>query len=78
LRLTVDGQLVWQGLTPRSFGYVTLNFPATPGCNLKIELTAPFRVGDALSRITEIGGSSDVKTMDGKGALSIVEAGFYE
>jgi beta-galactosidase len=77
LRLTIDGQLVWQGLTPRSLGYITLNFPATRGRSLKIELTAPFREGDAFSRITELGSSSDVKTMDSKGTLSIVETEIY-
>ena len=78
LRLTIDGQTVWQGLTPRSLGYVTLNFPATTGRSLKIELTAPFQEGDGFSRITELAGAPEAKTTDGKGALSIVETEIYE
>ena len=78
LRLTIDGQTVWQGVTPRSLGYVTLNFPATPGRSLKIELTAPFREGDGFSRITELNAAPDAQTTNRNGALSIVETEIYE
>ena len=78
LRLTVDGQTVWQGVTPRSLGYVTLNFPTTTGRSLKIQLTAPFREGDGFSRITELAGAPDAKATDDKGTLSIVETEIYE
>ncbi len=78
LRLTIDRQTVWQGVTPRSLGYVTLNFPATSGRSLKIELTAPFREGDGFSRITELAGPTEAPKADAKGALSIVEAEIYE
>jgi hypothetical protein len=78
LRLTIDGQNVWQGLTQRSLGYVTLNFPAMTGRSLKIELTAPFREGDGFSPITELAGPTEATNADAKGTLSIVETEIYE
>jgi beta-galactosidase len=82
IRILVGDKVVFTGQTPRSLGYVTLTFPVTTGPNLKIELTANAKSGDAFGNIVEVTGKKDIpkasaKTAE-KGTLSIIEAEIYD
>ncbi|HEV2761609.1 MAG TPA: DUF4982 domain-containing protein, partial [Pyrinomonadaceae bacterium] len=82
VRVTVGGQVVFEGNTPRSLGYVTLSFPPAKGRNLKIELTGRPSNRDAFGQIIEIPGTPDANSAagrgDNRGTLAVIEAEFYE
>ena len=80
LRITVDGQEVYRGITPRSLGYVTLPLKPVAGKTLKIELIQSSTAREGFN-ITELQNQQNASTGDekqGRGTLSIVEAEFYE
>ena len=82
LRVYVDGQEVWSGLTPKSLGYVTLPLAsqATPGQEVRIVLAGKAQEGGAM-QLSEVANQANTAT-GAKGVstavLSIVEAEFYE
>ncbi|MBC8095953.1 MAG: DUF4982 domain-containing protein [Akkermansiaceae bacterium] len=80
IRITVDGQEVFRGRTPRSLGYVTLPLKPTPGQNIRIELIdAAATQGDFTT--TELENQQNASTGaegQGRGTLSIVEAEIYQ
>ena len=74
VRISVDGQTVFKGITSPSLGYVTFTFPPTMGRHVKIELTGSPRdanVGNAVG----ITGNPEVGPKSS--AFSIVEVEIY-
>lgn len=82
VRVLVNEKVVYEGVTPRSLGYVTLSFSPVVGRTLKIELTGSASNRDAFGNIIEIPGTPDPQSAAGKGGakgtLSIVEVEIYE
>jgi beta-galactosidase len=79
LRVTVDGEEVFSGMTPKSLGYVTLPLKPHRGGSVKVELNG---VADEnnLIKLTEVANQAIVDTganQTPKGVLSIVEIEFY-
>jgi len=80
IRITVDGEEVFAGDTPKSLGYVTLPLRPVHGSSVKIELTGPTVDSDAL-KLTEVDANAVPDTGANRaprGVLSIIEAEFYE
>jgi len=80
LRVLVDGEEVWRGTTPKSLGYVTLPLKARKGSRVRIVLDGAVDQAGAI-QLTEVANQANVDTgskATPKGALSIVEAEFYE
>ncbi len=79
LRVWVDGEEVYAGVTPASLGYVTLALKPRSGSSVRIALDGKADEAGAI-RLTEVANQANVDT-GGKGlaknALSIVEAEFY-
>ncbi len=79
--ITVDGQEVFNGLTPRGLGYVTLPLKPVTGRTLKIQLVDTAANKDAFN-IVELGNQKENASTGadklGAGTLSIIEAEFYE
>jgi len=80
IRITVEGQEVFRGATPRSLGYVTLPLKPVLGKGLKIELMESSTARDTFG-ITELENPQNASTGDergSRGTLSIQEIEFYE
>lgn len=81
LRILVDGEEAWRGRTPRSLGYVTLEFDKPHnGQTVRIEMLGAVTDEDAFD-ITELDEVANAATgADGlsESVLSIVEIEFYE
>jgi hypothetical protein len=80
IQISVDGKVVYSGVSPRSLGYVTFGFPPTRGKTVRVELTGTATNRDALGNIIEITGAPDPNSSANKGGatkLGIVEAEFY-
>jgi beta-galactosidase len=80
IRITIDGEEVFAGDTPKSLGYVTLPLRPVHGSSVKIELTGPTVDSDAL-KLAEVDASAVPDTGANRaprGVLSIIEAEFYE
>lgn len=81
IRISVDDNAVFTGMTKRSLGYVTISFPPVMGKAVKIELTGDATNRDAFGNIVEIPGAPDAQSSAGKGGaknvLGIVEAEIY-
>ena len=82
LRITVDGHEAFNGNTPRSLGYVTLQCKPQKGTKVRIQLVTP-AAGAAEEQMVEVSGKKldDGVTRDdakAKGTLSIIEAEIYE
>ncbi len=80
IQISVDGKIVWKGITERSLGYVTFSFPPTLGRTIRIELTGTASNRDAFGNIIEITGTPDPNSAANRGGttkLGIVEAEFY-
>jgi hypothetical protein len=83
IRVTLDGKTVFEGVTPTSFGYVTLALGPETGRRLRISLTGPTVDHDAHGNVMQI---TDEKSSWGTRAelvkagdfLSIIEAEVYE
>ena len=81
IRIYVDNKEVFNGTTPTSLGYVTLECKPTKGKKVKIELAGATKDSNEIN-LVEITGKVDqagLKSGDKKnGELPIVEAEFYE
>jgi hypothetical protein len=80
LHITVDGQEVFRGVTPRSLGYVTLPLRPVTGDTLKIELLGPSADQDAF-KMTELENDQTAPAESGRvgrGTLNLLEAELYE
>jgi beta-galactosidase len=80
IRISVDGQEVFKGDTPKGLGYVTLPLKPVNGNTVKIELTGVASDNDAI-KLIEVANQATVDTgadRTSKGVLAIVEAEFYE
>lgn len=80
LKISIDDKVVYAGITSRSLGYVTFDFPPTRGKSVKIELTGTAENRDAAGNIVEITGAPDPNSAanrGGKNTLGIVEAEIY-
>jgi beta-galactosidase len=81
VRITVDGEEVFNGLTPRGLGYVTLALKPHTGRAVKIELVDTAANRDAFN-IVELGNQKENASTGADrlkpGTLSIVESEFYE
>lgn len=81
LKISIDDKVVFTGTTPRTLGYVTIDFPPATGKSIKIELDGEASNRDALGNIIEITGAPDPNSAANRGGatkLGIVEAEFYE
>lgn len=79
LRVLVDGTEVFNGMTPKSLGYVTLPLKPHKGSNVRIELVGAADEQNAIT-LTEVANQKITDTganRTPKGTLSIVEAEFY-
>jgi hypothetical protein len=81
IRITVDGQEVFNGKTPTSLGYVTLPLKRVNGKSLKIELTGP-SVSNDTTNITELNAPKNTTDPalsggEAKGTLNIFEVEIY-
>jgi hypothetical protein len=80
LKVYVDGQEAWSGVTPTSLGYVTLPLKPMQGRTVRIALAGRAEEGGGM-RLTEVANQANTATGT-KGVststLSIVEAEFYE
>jgi beta-galactosidase len=80
LRVFVDGEEVYGGTTPKSLGYVTLPLKPKKGSQVRIVMEGAVDQAGAI-KLTEVANQANVDTgskATPKGALSIVEAEFYE
>jgi beta-galactosidase len=80
IRVTVDGQEVFQGETPKSLGYVTLPFKPATGRTVKIELVGSSKDKDEF-KLVEVANQAIADTGANRlpnGVLAIIEAEFYE
>ncbi|MET0320193.1 MAG: sugar-binding domain-containing protein [Duganella sp.] len=79
LRISVDGAEVYNGMTPRSLGYVTLPLAPRQGSLVKVELVGAAEEGNPV-KLTEVANQANVDTganTTPQGVLSIVEIEFY-
>jgi beta-galactosidase len=78
LRITMDGQVVFEGEAPKSLGYVTLPLKAVKGSRLRIALTAPTVDRDGFGKIVEVNGAkasfdTGAEKVAAGGRLGIIE-----
>lgn len=82
LRISLDGETVYEGTTPTSLGYITLPLAARhAGTHLRIALTAPPLDVAETHALVEVDGHIDQAQPEGKRAkpiLGILEADIYE
>ncbi|WP_230412320.1 DUF4982 domain-containing protein [Undibacterium hunanense] len=81
IRISVDGKLVYEGLTPKSLGYVSLPLKPVQGRVVKVELTGMASDSDRAFAMQEVANQNNTDTgakVVAKAALSIIEAEFYE
>ena len=79
LRISVDGEVVFSGMTPKSLGYVTLPLKPRRGSVVKVELNGVAEEGNTV-KMTEVANQAIVDTganTTPKGVLAIVEIEFY-
>lgn len=79
LRILVDGTEVFNGMTPKSLGYVTLPLKPHKGSTVRVELVGAADEKNAIA-LTEVANQAITDTganRTPKGTLSIVEAEFY-
>jgi beta-galactosidase len=78
LRISIDEQVVFNGNTAPSLGYVTIEFTPARGRQVKIELTGAPKEVDSLGNIVGINGNHDVDAgRNSNSALSVVEVEIY-
>ncbi|MYN11005.1 glycoside hydrolase family 2 protein [Pseudoduganella aquatica] len=80
LQIQVDGKQVYDGMTPKGLGYVTLPLAGTAGQTVRIALNGMADETNAI-KLTEVANQAIADTganQTPKGVLSIVEAEFYE
>lgn len=82
LKITMDGQTVYEGLPDKTLGYATLPLKPIAGSRLRITLTAPTEDRDGFGKIIEITGAragydSGAEKVKSGTALGIIEADLY-
>ena len=80
IRILIEGQEVWRGVTTRSLGYVTIPFKTTRGQTVRLELVGASTSDDAFN-LTELADQANAATGSNRvlaRSLSIIEAEFYE
>lgn len=79
LRISVDGEIVFEGITPLSLGYVTLNIKPTKGKTVKMELVGLTEDSDEME-LVEITGEVDQEAQIEATTqeFPVVEVEFYE
>jgi beta-galactosidase len=81
IRILVDGQEVFRGITERSLGYYTATFVPRTGQKVRIELTGTTQAKDAFN-ITELEAPKDPTAATDqpgpRGTLGLIEVEFYE
>jgi beta-galactosidase len=81
IRILVDNKKVFEGPTPLSLGYVTLDFPPTKGKKVQIELMGSAKDSDVINLVEITGKIDDAGLNTGSKTLQrlpIVEVEFYE
>lgn len=76
IEVLADDQLVWEGRTPMSLGYVTLPLRAhQPASTITIRLRGAATAGDAFGQITELVPENNERTAEGanRSQLRIIE-----
>jgi hypothetical protein len=76
LRITVDGQTVWEGSTPTSLGYCTLPLKPVRGTRLRITLTGKPERGSEFAEIKELVATKPTEASENFN-LAITEAEIY-
>ncbi|WP_443748612.1 glycoside hydrolase family 2 protein [Asticcacaulis solisilvae] len=79
IRVTVDGQVVFEGTTPKSLGYVDLDLKPVTGKSLRISLMGNTEDRDAFGKIVELKDNKEAQSVGADKVpagmtLSIVEA----
>lgn len=79
IRVTLDDKVVYEGVTPKSLGYVDLPLAAAAGRRLRIALTGPTEDRDAFGKIVELKNNKEAASVGADKVaagwrLSIVEA----
>lgn len=82
LRITLDGQTIWEGATERQLGYAHLAFAPAKGCVLRITQIAPVEDRDAFGKVVELdtsrkAGDTGADAVPPGWRLGIVEADFH-
>ena len=82
LRITMDDQVVYEGVPGKTLGYVSLPLAPVKGSRLRIALTGPTIDRDAFGKIVEITGAragmdTGAEKVQTGAALAIVEAELY-
>ncbi|MFG6686711.1 sugar-binding domain-containing protein [Mariniflexile sp. HNIBRBA6329] len=81
IRILVDNQVVFEGTTALSLGYITLDVKPTKGKVVKMELMGSTEDSDAMN-LVEITGKVDSAGLDGSNASTqqfpIIEVEFYQ
>ncbi|MDI7776092.1 sugar-binding domain-containing protein [Asticcacaulis sp. EMRT-3] len=79
IRVTLDGKVVFEGVTPKSLGYVNLPLTPATGQHLRITLTGPTEDRDAFGKIVELKDNKEAASVGADKVaagwrLSVVEA----
>lgn len=79
IRVTLDGKTVFEGVTPKSLGYVNLPLSPATGQHLRITLTGPTEDRDAFGKIVELKNNKEAASVGADKVaagwrLSVVEA----
>ncbi len=79
IRVTVDGQVVYEGTTPKSLGYVDIDLKPVMGKSLRISLVGNTEDRDAFGKIVELKDNKEAQSVGADKVpagmtLSIVEA----
>ncbi len=81
VRITVDDELVYEGITPLSLGYVTLHLKPVEGKTIQLELMGKSESSDEME-LVEITGKVDQAGLDDSNASTakfpIIEVEFYK
>ncbi len=79
IKVTLDGKTVYEGVTPKSLGYVNLALTPSTGQKLRIALTGPTEDRDAFGKIVELKNNKEAASVGADAVpagwrLSLVEA----
>ena len=80
IKISVDGKVVYQGMTPKTLGYFSIPLAVhTKGKTVKVELMGDVAEKDAFGGVVEITGKKELKDNKKENrSLGIVEIEFYE
>jgi hypothetical protein len=77
LRITIDGQTVWEGETPTTLGYCNLKLKPVRGQHLRISLVGDPHEGNEFGKIRELVSTNDPSKPQNQ-SLSISESEIYK